>query len=296
MSSPSSWAGAVVAVVRAGADDAGAVRGGGVCAAAVAHTRVAATPKELDRVGLTGHARYRLAVPGDKGALRARGRRRTTGRAMKLPIDFVPPAVTLDPVRFVPVIALPEGYDVYDFTAGYDPDRPRGLWGVGRYDERRRDMYTAALFAGESPRDVHVGVDIAAPVGEPVRAFSGGWVEHRGYNPAAGDYGYVVVTGHTVAEGVTLWALHGHLGAATMGLRAPGERFAAGDTLGYVGDRHENGGWNPHLHFQLSWLRPDTHDLPGAVTVADRAAALRVFPDPRRVLGPLYPGDGAFGL
>ena len=215
---------------------------------------------------------------------------------MKLPNDFVPPAVTLDPARFVPVIALPAGYDVYDFTAGYDPDRPRGLWGVGRYDERRRDMYTAALFAGESPRDVHVGVDIAAPVGEPVRAFAGGWVEHVGYNPAAGDYGYVVVTGHTVAEGVTLWALHGHLGAASQGLRAPGARFAAGDTLGYVGDRHENGGGGPPPPLPPPRLAPPPPGPPGAVTVADRAAALRVFPDPRRVLGPLYPGDGAFGL
>ena len=215
---------------------------------------------------------------------------------MKLPNVLGPPAVTLDPARFVPVIALPAGYDVYDFTAGYDPDRPRGLWGVGRYDERRRDMYTAALFAGESPRDVHVGVDIAAPVGEPVRAFAGGWVEHVGYNPAAGDYGYVVVTGHTVAGGVPWGPVRGPPGGPPARLRARGGRSPGGHPRGCVGDRHENGGWNPHLHFQLSWLRPDTHDLPGAVTVADRAAALRVFPDPRRVLGPLYPGDGAFGL
>ena len=55
-----------------------------------------------------------------------------------------------------------------------------------------------------------------------------------------------------------------------------------------MGTREVNGGWNPHLHFQLSLLEPETHDLPGAVSVADRSWALRAFPDPRLVLGPLY--------
>jgi len=218
---------------------------------------------------------------------------------VKLPRDFVPPAITLDPSRFRPVMALPASLEVYDFTQGYDPARARdGAYGVGRYDERRRGMYTTALFTegAAEARDVHVGVDLAAPVGEVVRAVADGWVHAAGYNPAAGDYGYVVVTGHLVAEGVTLWALHGHLARASLALHAVGDRFAAGDPLGYVGAPHENGGWNPHLHFQLSWLRPDTHDLPGAVTVADRDVALRIFPDPRSVLGPLYPGDGGFGL
>lgn len=213
----------------------------------------------------------------------------------------MPPAVTLDPRGFHPVMALPAALEVYDFTRGYDPDRARaGAYGVGRYDERRQGMYTTALFeaAGDGVRDVHVGVDLAAPVGEPVRAVADGWVVAAGYNPAPGDYGFVVVTGHPLEADpeVVLYALHGHLGAASMGLRSVGDPFAAGDTLGYVGDRHENGGWNPHLHFQLSWLRPETHDLPGAVSLADRPVALRIFPDPRRVLGPLYPGDGGFGL
>jgi hypothetical protein len=55
-----------------------------------------------------------------------------------------------------------------------------------------------------------------------------------------------------------------------------------------VGDRHENGGWNPHLHFQLSRVAPDVPDMPGAVCAADRDDALRRYPDPRLVLGALY--------
>ena len=68
----------------------------------------------------------------------------------------------------------------------------------------------------------------------------------------------------------------------------PGRRFNAGDELGWLGGREENGGWPPHVHFQLCLKRPDTHDLPGVVTRAEREEALRLYPDPRLVLGKLW--------
>ena len=43
-----------------------------------------------------------------------------------------------------------------------------------------------------------------------------------------------------------------------------------------------------HVHFQLSIEPPDTHDMPGAVTLEDRPKALVKYPDPRYVLGMLY--------
>jgi hypothetical protein len=59
--------------------------------------------------------------------------------------------------------------------------------------------------------------------------------------------------------------------------------------LGYLGDVHENGGWFfPHVHFQLSLHPPATHDMPGAVSLEDRARALVEYPDPRYVVGSLH--------
>jgi hypothetical protein len=55
-----------------------------------------------------------------------------------------------------------------------------------------------------------------------------------------------------------------------------------------MGDKDENGGWDPHLHFQLSLIEPETHDMPGVVSPEDREQALRDYPDPRLVLGPIY--------
>lgn len=183
---------------------------------------------------------------------------------------------------------LPERCEVYDFTRGYDPERAReSRWGVGRYDERRPGMYTAALFV-EGARDLHVGVDLAAPVGVAVHAFDDGVIHRFGVNPAPGDYGFTVITAH-VYEGRALYALHGHLSARSIeGLRE-GRALRRGEVFAWIGDRHENGGWNPHLHFQLSWERPETHDLPGVVRFSERDEARERFPDPRGVLGPIYP-------
>lgn len=188
--------------------------------------------------------------------------------------------------QFHPVIDLPADYEVYDFTRGYDPARARASeYGVGKYAEKRVGMYTAEIFAGM--RDIHVGLDIAAPVGTEVRAFFDGMIHMFAYNAASGDYGYTLITRHFI-DGTDLYALHGHLSARSLEGKVRGAPFGAGQLIAWLGDRHENGGWNPHLHFQLSYECPSVCDMPGVVNEADREAALRKYPDPRLVLGALY--------
>jgi murein DD-endopeptidase MepM/ murein hydrolase activator NlpD len=187
---------------------------------------------------------------------------------------------------FHPVIHLPDGYEVYDFTTGYDPARVLASpYGVGRYDEKRSGMYTTALFGGV--RDVHMGIDLAAPVGTPVHAFWHGEVHRVGYNAAPGDYGYTLVTRHVLGSEV-LYVLLGHLSARSIDARYEGQTFARGEVIAWLGDHHENGGWNPHVHVQLSRIRPEVPDLPGAVRDEDRDDARMRYPDPRLILGPLY--------
>jgi murein DD-endopeptidase MepM/ murein hydrolase activator NlpD len=208
---------------------------------------------------------------------------------MNPPPHANPPAPTLpnDAWRTLhPVIRLPGGYEVFDFTGGYDPNRVlTSPYGVGRYDERRPGMYTTELFGGL--REWHMGVDLAAPVGEPIHAFADGTVHLFAYNAAPGDYGHTLVTAHVI-EGTPVWALHGHLAARSLVGRRIGEPVRMGEVIAWVGDRHENGGWNPHLHFQLALEAPAVADLPGVVSADERAAALQRYPDPRVVLGHLW--------
>jgi len=221
--------------------------------------------------------------------------RRAEGAARK--INGLPPFLFLvislramPHSAYHPVIELPAEYEIYDFSQTYDPNRHlKSPFGIGRYNEKRLGMYETEIFQGKGgPRNIHLGVDIGAPVGTPVHAFADGEIFLFGYNPAAGDYGYTLITRHENVAGETLYALHGHLSARTVEGKAEGQKIARGAVIAWVGDRHENGGWNPHLHFQLSRVKPEVCDMPGAANEAGLAEALATYPDPRIVLGPIY--------
>ena len=186
--------------------------------------------------------------------------------------------------RYHPVVHLPDEYEVRDFTTGdYTPSEYE--FDIGRYDELRPGMYSTELFS--DGRFLHIGIDIGAPVGTPCMAFDDGEISHFGYNAADGDYGYVIITKHIVGE-IPIWALYGHLSADSIKGKKIGQKISRGEVICWMGDRDENGGWESHLHFQLSINEPETHDMPGVVNPENRKTALEKYPDPRLVLGPIY--------
>ena len=186
--------------------------------------------------------------------------------------------------NFHPVVILPEKYTVLDLSGGlWTPSRTK--FSIGKYNEVRPNMYNADIFEGV--RNIHMGVDIGGPVGTQCMAFADGEISHFGYNPEPGDYGHVIITKHNIS-GSTVWALYGHLDSTSVKNKSIGQIVNKGEVIAWFGARHENGGWEPHLHFQLSLLEPETHDLPGVVASGDRAQALLDYPDPRLVLGPIY--------
>ena len=186
--------------------------------------------------------------------------------------------------RFHNVIDLPEDYEVRDLTTGvYQPSESE--YDIGKYDENRPGVYNTDLFQGT--RTLHVGLDIGAPVNTPCMSFDQGEIAYFGYNPSEGDYGHVVVTKHEL-QGKPLWALYGHLSSRSILGKRKGQKIDRGEIVGWIGGKEENGGWEPHLHFQLSWFDPMTHDMPGVVNPKDRSDALARYPDPRIVLGPIY--------
>ena len=186
--------------------------------------------------------------------------------------------------KFHNVIDLPEDYEVRDLTTGvYQPSESE--YDIGKYDENRPGVYNTDLFQGT--RTLHVGLDIGAPVNTPCMSFDQGEIAYFGYNPSEGDYGHVVVTKHEL-QGKPLWALYGHLSSRSILGKRKGQKIDRGEIVGWIGGKEENGGWEPHLHFQLSWSDPMTHDMPGVVNPEDRSDALARYPDPRIVLGPIY--------
>ena len=202
------------------------------------------------------------------------------------------------PLDFHPVVKLPEDYWVFDFSRGPQSDfESHHEYSIGKYDERRPGMYTAALFGGE--RNHHVGLDIGAPAGTEVFAFSAGKIHSFGINSEEGSYGPTIITEHTVAlpaavgsplkgEVQTFWVLYGHLRLDSLEGLHKGQSFSSGDRLAFIGAEHENGGWPPHLHLQISITEPEGYDLPGVVSDEERVQALKDYPDPRLIVGNAY--------
>ena len=114
---------------------------------------------------------------------------------MKRP-ENLPAPLRTDGVEFSPVIALPEDYDVYDFSEGYDPNRTlRVPFGIGKYDEVRPGMYAGEQFV-EGRRNIHMGIDIAAPVGTVVSLFHDGEIWGFTDHNKPYDYGPTIITRH----------------------------------------------------------------------------------------------------
>ena len=191
--------------------------------------------------------------------------------------------------NFHPIVHLPEEYWVLNLQ------KPQTSWNqqyeftIGRYDEDRKGMYTQALFGGE--RTIHVGLDIGGPAQTSIYAFDDGIIHSFADNDVDGSYGPTIITQHELlieGEEQTIWVLHGHLSRESLDDLVVGNRINKGDQIGTMGDEHENGGWPPHVHIQLSLIEPEVPDLEGVVTPEHREDALKRYPDPRNILGRLY--------
>lgn len=194
-----------------------------------------------------------------------------------------------DDYNFTKVMDYPDDTDklfVFNFSNGYDEDFIRSKkWGIGRYNEKRAEMYDTSLFGGE--RNVHMGIDIWAEAGEPVYSFYEGEVIYKQDNDQPGDYGPTVIIRYRLNEN-KLYALYGHLSRPSLQRISVGDQITRGQRIGELGESDINGGWAPHLHFQLSVEDPGEADMPGVVAEEERAGALEKYPDPRLVLGNLY--------
>lgn len=162
--------------------------------------------------------------------------------------------------------------------------------GVGGYDEARL-IYVTGLFAHpsnwlEENRTVHLGIDLFAPAGTPVLAPLDGVVHGLRNNRGQGDYGPTIVLEHEPPNGPRFYTLYGHLSARSLDSLRLGERVEAGDEIARLGTIAENGGWSPHLHFQVVVdMLGRGGEFPGVAAPTERPVWLSLCPNPNLVLG-----------
>jgi 4-aminobutyrate aminotransferase-like enzyme/Ser/Thr protein kinase RdoA (MazF antagonist) len=123
---------------------------------------------------------------------------------------------------------------------------------IGRYREIRA-VYEADDFAtpfGER-RTVHLGIDIFVPAGVIVYSPLPGVIRAADIRDERGDYGGAIIVEHQTDTGTPFWLLLGHLTHACTHDVQVGQKVERGQAIAVVGEKHENGGWAPHIHAQL---------------------------------------------
>jgi len=159
---------------------------------------------------------------------------------------------------------------------------------VGRYQERR-PVYSAPLFVGRNPTDerrtIHLGIDLFVESGTPVIAPFDATVYDLADKRAPLDYGPVVILRHQTAER-HFFTLFGHLSRESLTQLKTGDYIARGQPFACVGTSAENGGWTPHLHFQMVLDLLDlSTDFPGVAFPSQQDLFACLSPDPNGILG-----------
>ena len=181
-----------------------------------------------------------------------------------------------------------------------DPNKASAAWfrrirragaeiGIGRYNEPRI-VYTAEHYKSpnnefDESRTIHLGIDLFKEAGTPIYAPLSGKVHSLSFSRNPMDFGGLVILDHSI-EGEKFYTLYGHLSEdSVLGLESEKE-ISKGEQFASLGAPEENGGWIPHLHFQvITDLLGQSGGYWGVAAASQREVWLSICPDPNLLLG-----------
>ncbi|MDX1417627.1 MAG: aminotransferase class III-fold pyridoxal phosphate-dependent enzyme, partial [Candidatus Promineifilaceae bacterium] len=165
--------------------------------------------------------------------------------------------------------------------------------GVGRYNEARlvyaADQFRVAHFDKISNREewrtIHIGMDLFVKEGTPIQAPLAGTVHSFQDNALPLDYGPTIILRHDPPDGPTFYTLYGHLSRESIYGLEEGMPVEKGQEFCRVGDITVNGGWSPHLHFQIIGdMLGNSGNFPGVAPAGERVIWLSLCPDPNLIV------------
>lgn len=160
---------------------------------------------------------------------------------------------------------------------------------VGQYNEART-AYSGKSFEvkvndGTEMRSVHLGIDLFLPSGSAVLAPLDGVIHSFQDNASGQDYGPTIILEHRFPDAPAFFTLYGHLSRKSLDGLREGGKVRRGDKFAEIGQTSENGGWPPHLHFQIvTDLLDRKGEFPGVALPSRRSLWLGISPDPNLIL------------
>ena len=119
----------------------------------------------------------------------------------------------------------------------------------GGYNEVR-SLYNDKSHFNEENRNIHLGIDFWIRAETSILAALDGIVHSFNFNAGLGNYGPTIILEHSF-ENQKFYTLYGHLSIESIQNIEIGEVFKKGQVLATLGDSSVNGGYAPHLHFQI---------------------------------------------
>lgn len=153
----------------------------------------------------------------------------------------------------------------------------------GGYMERR-NLYSPFPEYATNSRDTHLGIDIWIAEGTPIYCPYDAVVFAVHNNEGKGNYGPTIILKHLIND-ISFFTLYGHLSSKSVRSVRKGQIISSGQLFSNTGNASENGGWPPHLHFQiiLDLLNNDV-DFPGVCSQEERKLYELLCPDPNHIL------------
>ncbi|MGC3940876.1 aminotransferase class III-fold pyridoxal phosphate-dependent enzyme [Roseobacter sp. EG26] len=162
------------------------------------------------------------------------------------------------------------------------------IW-LGYYHEPRL-IYTDLAFRkgpwkASNRRTVHLAVDAFAPSGTPLTVPLRGEVFAAEYRSGHLDYGGVIILRHETPQRDQFYTLYGHLDPEFLNRLKPGDVVEKGVAFCQLGDPSMNGGWAPHVHFQLALSTDGIEaDWPGVADPDEMYLWRALCPNPAALL------------
>jgi 4-aminobutyrate aminotransferase-like enzyme len=162
--------------------------------------------------------------------------------------------------------------------------------GLGRYNEPRliysSNQYSLLTEYAPASGTIHLGIDIFLKPGIPVYAPIDGRIHSFKNNNPPYANGPTIVLEHDAGEtGHKFYTLFSHLSEPSLVGLTKDKAIKKGDFIGKVGSYPANGGWPPHLHFQLIMDMFDWEgDFLSFAPPSQRAIWLSICPNPDAML------------
>jgi murein DD-endopeptidase MepM/ murein hydrolase activator NlpD len=156
----------------------------------------------------------------------------------------------------------------------------------GGYNEVRNLYKSSQLFNDDDneERNIHIGMDLWIKAGTPILAALDGIVHSFDFNAGKGNYGPTIILKHSL-ENHLFYTLYGHLSMESIAEIEIGTLFTKGQQMATLGNSSVNGGYSPHLHFQIIKKIEDYFgDYPGVCSKKDVDYYLENCPDPNLLL------------